>query len=193
MRVAGSIGSMGDVTSLLRDWQRGDRSALDELMPLIYDELHRLASHYLRGERPGHTFRPTDLVSEAYLRLALSDHQTAWSDRVHFFAIAARSMRQILVDHARKKTAGKRGAGERPVTLDEGLVGSDRHDELVAVDEALEALSKEDERKARVVELHYFGGLTHDECATVLGVHVNTIGRDLRFAEAWIQRHLQAP
>jgi RNA polymerase sigma factor (TIGR02999 family) len=179
------------VTLLLRDWRAGDRGALDELMPIIYGELHRLAAGYLRGERVGHTFRPTDLVSEAYLRLA-DGGQPEWNDRVHFFAIAARTMRQILVDHARRRNAAKRGDGDRAATLDENIVAPDRPDDLLALDAALAALEAVDERKARVVELHYFGGLTHDEVAEALGVHVNTVGRDLRFAEAWIQRHMHA-
>lgn len=179
-----------DVTLLLQDWRKGDRGALDELMPLVYGELHRVAANYLRGERAGHTFRPTDLVSEAYLKLAGAE-TPEWNDRVHFFAIAARSMRQILVDHARKRAADKRGAGERPITFEEAIVGTERPDELVALDDALAAFEKLDERKARAVELHYFGGLTHDEIAAVLEVHVNTVGRDLRLAEAWLHRHLQ--
>jgi RNA polymerase sigma factor (TIGR02999 family) len=177
------------VTLLLRSWRAGDRAALDELIPLIYDELYRLAAGYLRGERPGHTFRPTDLVSEAYLRLADAS-QPEWNDRVHFLAIAARTMRQILVDHARKRNAAKRGDGARPVTLDEQLIAVERPEAMIALDEALSALEKFDERKARVIELHYFGGMTQDEVAGVLDVHVNTVARDLRLAEAWIQRHL---
>jgi RNA polymerase sigma factor (TIGR02999 family) len=185
---------MGDrartVTLLLRDWRGGDRAALDELMPIIYAELHRLAAGYLRGERVGHTFRPTELVSEAYLRLA-DGGQPEWNDRAHFFAIAARTMRQILVDHARKRNAAKRGDGERPVTLDEGLIAVDRPEAMIALDEALVALEKFDDRKARAVELHYFGGLTHEEVAQALEVHVNTVARDLRLAEAWIHRHVR--
>jgi RNA polymerase sigma factor (TIGR02999 family) len=181
----------GTVTVLLREWRAGDRGALDRLVPLIYDELHRLAGTFMRGERPGHTFSPTDLVSEAYVRLG-SARPEEWNDRVHFFALAARAMRQALVDHARRRTAGKRGAGERPVTLEEGLVAADRPEELLRLDEALDALAAEDERKARVVELHYFGGLTQGEIAEALEVHVNTVGRDLRFAQAWLQRHLLA-
>jgi len=178
------------VTVLLRDWRGGDQSALDALMPLVYAELHKLASSYMRGERVGHTMRATDLVGEAYLRLA-EGTQPDLNDRVHFFAIAARTMRQILVDHARKRAASKRGSGDRPVTFDDGLVGTERPEEVVALDEALEALAKFDERKARVIELHYFGGLTQDEVARVLDVHVNTVARDLKFAEAWIHRHLR--
>jgi RNA polymerase sigma factor (TIGR02999 family) len=178
------------VTVLLRNWRSGDPVAFDELMPIVYDELHRLATNYLRGERAGHTFRPTDLVSEAYMRLAGANPPDL-NDRVHFFAVAARNMRQILVDHARKRCAGKRGGGERAISLDDNLAAAGRPDELVALDDALEALAKFDERKARAVELHYFGGLSQDEIAKVLDVHVNTIARDLRVAEAWIHRHVR--
>jgi RNA polymerase sigma-70 factor, ECF subfamily len=178
------------LTLLLRDWRGGDRTALDELMPIVYAELHKLAAGYLRGERVGHTFRPTDLVSEAYLRLA-DGGQPEWTDRVHFFAIAARTMRQILVDHARKRNAAKRGDGARPVTLDEAIVAPDRPEDLLALDAAMVALEAFDARKANAVELHYFGGLTHEEVAEALGVHVNTVARDLRLAEAWIQRHMR--
>jgi len=185
----GGVGEARTVTALLRDWRDGDPAAADELLPLIYAELHRLAARHLRGERPGHTLRPTDLVSEAYLRLS-GGAQPEWNDRVHFFAIAARTMRQILVDHARRRRADKRGGGERPITLDEAVADAGRPGDLLALDEALVELARFDERKARVIELHYFGGLTQDEVAEVLGVHVNTVARDLRLAEAWIHRHL---
>jgi len=176
------------VTRLLHDWRSGDAGALEELIPLVYAELHRIATAFMRGERKDHTFRPTDLLGEAYLRLAEASSEL--NDRVHFFAIAARTMRQILVDHARAKNAVKRGDGERPVTFDEVVVATDRSAELIALDDALAALTAFDERKARVVELHYFGGLTHDEIAEVLEVHKNTVGRDLRLAEAWMRDHL---
>ena len=179
------------LTVLLRAWRGGDRAAFDALAPLIYNELRRLADFHLRGERPGHTFSPTDLVSEAYLRLVGADHPE-FADRAHFFAIASRNMRQILVDHARKRCAEKRGGGERPVELTEARVATERPWELVALDEALEALAKFDERKARVIELHYFGGLTHDEIATVCEIHANTVARDLRVGEAWMRQQLRA-
>jgi RNA polymerase sigma factor (TIGR02999 family) len=177
------------VTRLLRDWRDGDGAAADELMPLVYDELHRLAASCLRGERPGHTLRPTDLIGEAYVRLS-AGVQPEWNDRVHFFAIAARTMRQILVDHARKQCAAKRGNRPQPITFDDQLVGVDRPAELIALHEALQELATFDERKARAVELHYFGGLTQAEVATVLDVHVNTVGSDLKLAEAWIHRKM---
>ena len=177
------------VTLLLRDWRAGDHAARADLIAIVYAELHKLASRYLRAERPGHTFRPTDLVSEAYLRLA-DGSQPDWNDRGHFFAIAARSMRQILVDHARKRNAAKRGDGDRPLTLDDNTVAEARPEQMVALDEALVALEQLDERKARVIELHYFGGMTQEEIAPVLDVHVNTVARDLSFAKAWIHRRL---
>lgn len=174
---------------LLRAWRQGDRAAFDEIAPLIYNELRRLATFHLRGERPGHTFAPTDLISEAYLRLA-GGAQLEFNDRAHFFAIASRNMRQILVDHARKRCAEKRGAGDRPSELDETRIATDRPWELVALDDALVELAKFDERKARVIELHYFGGLTQEEIAAVCDIHVNTVARDLRLSEAWLRRHL---
>lgn len=175
---------------MLRDWRSGDRSALDALMPVIYAELHKLAASQIRRERPGHTLRATDLVGEAYVRLA--EGQTPeLADRIHFFAIAARVMRQILVDHARKHNASKRGSGDRPVTLDELQVGSERSDDLAALDQALDALAKVDERKARAIELHYFAGLKQDEIASALSVHVNTVARDLRIGEAWLHRYMR--
>jgi RNA polymerase sigma-70 factor, ECF subfamily len=187
----GMSGGGKTVTRLLRDWRGGDHAALDELMPMVYAELHKLAAAYLRREQPGHTFRPTDLVSEAYLRLA-EGGPVELSDRVHFYAIAARVMRQILVDSARRRAASKRGSGERPVTLEEAIASDQHPEDLVALDEALTALAKLDERKARTVELFYFAGLTQDEVALALEVHVNTVQRDLRFAEAWINKHLEA-
>jgi RNA polymerase sigma factor (TIGR02999 family) len=176
---------------LLRAWREGERAALDELVPLIHDELRRLAAFHLRGERKDHTLRPTELVSEADLKLA-GGVASEFHDRVHFFAIASRLMRQILVDHARKRARGKRGQGVRPEEFVETLVVTDRPWELVVLDAALEKLATFDERKARVIELHYFGGLTHDEIATVCEVHANTVARDLRLGEAWLRRELRA-
>lgn len=183
---------MRTVTRLLEDWRGGDRAALDELLPLVYSELRSLAKGYMRNERGGHTLRPTDLVGEAYLRLADADHPQ-WNNRVHFFAIAARAMRQVLIDHARKRSSAKRGDGKQAVTFDEALISGDRPDELIALDDALAALATFDERKARVIELHYFGGMTQPEIAEALELHVNTVAKDLRLAEAWIHRHLEQP
>lgn len=176
---------------LLRAWREGDRAAFDEMVPIIHDELRRLASSQLRGERKDHTLRPTELVSEAYLRLA-GGGAFGFNDRVHFFAIASRVMRQILVDHARNRSRGKRGGGVRPDEFKDTMVATGRPWELVALDDALEELAKFDERKARVIELHYFGGLTHEEIAAVCNVHTNTVARDLRLGEAWLRRELRA-
>lgn len=184
-------GAQRRVTVLLDRWGQGDRAAFDALVPLIYDELRRVAANHLRGERRGHSLCPTELVAEACVRLIGATPPEGWNGRVHFFAIAARSMRQILVDHARRHGAGKRGAGQRPVTLDEAVACADRSDDLIAVDHALEALAKVDARKARVVELCHFGGLTQSEIAQVLDIHVNTVARDLRMGEAWLHRHLR--
>jgi len=183
------VGESKAVTTLLREWRNGDELALDRVVPLVYDELHRLAAAYLRGERAGHTFRPTDLVSEAYLRLCGS-HAPELADRSQFFGIAARTMRQILVDHARKRCSAKRGAGDKPITFDETLGTPDRPEELVALDDALVALAQFDERKAKVLELFYFAGLAQAEIADMIGIHVNTVARDLRVAEAWIHQQL---
>lgn len=177
------------VTLLLEQWREGDVSALEQLTRMVYAELRRLAAGQLRGERPGHTLSPTALVAEAFLRIA-GDDTPAWTDRVHFLAAASRHMRHILVDHARARAAKKRGAGVRAVTLDEAMISDERPDELLALDDALTALAAVDARKARVIELHYFGGLTLKEVADAVGIHVNTALRDLRFAEAWLHRHL---
>jgi RNA polymerase sigma-70 factor, ECF subfamily len=179
----------GNLTTLLRAWQQGDKSALEQIAPVIHEELRRLAVFHLRGERPEHTLSPTALISEVYLRL-MGSAGVELRERAHFFAIASRNMRQILVDHARKRCAGKRGKGERPVELDETIFASDQPWELVMLDEALQELAKQDERKARVIELHYFGGLTQEEIAGVCDVHVNTVARDLRFSEAWLRRFM---
>jgi RNA polymerase sigma-70 factor, ECF subfamily len=185
------VGSAADnVTTLLHAWgQRGDHAAFDKIWPLIYDELQRLAVRLLRRERSGPTLASTDLIHEAYLRLA-GGVQLEFKDRVHFFAIAARCMRQILVDRARRRRADKRGSGNRPTVLDENLIAIGRSWDLVALDDALEELAKHSERKARVVELYYFGGLTQEEIAAVCDVHVNTVARDLHFSEAWLRRYL---
>jgi RNA polymerase sigma-70 factor (ECF subfamily) len=183
--------SSRSLTKLLQAWRQGDQAAFDEVAPVIYAELRKIAASHLRAERPDHTFSPTDLISEAYLKLA---HGGAleFNDRAHFFAIASRNMRQILVDYARKRCRGKRGGGERPLDLDETIVATAHPFELIALDEALEALAKLDARKAQIVELHYFGGLAQEEIAAVCNVHVNTVARDLRFSEAWLRRELGA-
>ena len=179
----------GEVTRLLRAWVKGEQATSDRLLPIIYDELHRLASFHMRNERPDHTWSPTELISEAYLRL-VGGADLEFADRAHFFAIASRSMRQILVDHARKRGASKRGSGVRPVELDETCIAADRPWDILKVDEALEQLAKLDERKARVTELYYFGGLTQEQIAVACNVHVNTVARDLQFSSAWFREHL---
>jgi RNA polymerase sigma factor (TIGR02999 family) len=174
-----------DVTRLIRAWRGGDGEALDLLLPLVYTELRALAGQRLRHERPDHTLQPTALVHEVYVRLVGVDIDV--SDRVHFFAVAARSMRRILVDHARARARLKRGGGHAPITLDERIAAvAERPEELVELDEALERLAALDPRRARVVELHYFGGLTYPEIGEALDVSEVTVYRDLRLARAWL-------
>jgi RNA polymerase sigma-70 factor (ECF subfamily) len=179
-----------EVSRLLVAWRQGDQRALDLLMPLVYDELRRLAQGQMRGERPDHTLQTTALVHEAYLRLCGAD--VAWEGRVHFLAVAATVMRRILVDHARSRDRAKRGGGADPVALDEALaVSPERPEAVVALDEAIQRLSALDERKARAVELHFFGGLTYEETAAALGVSAATVDRELRLAKAWLYRELR--
>lgn len=180
-----------ELSSLLRAWNSGDESALDKLMPLVYDELHRLAHWHMARERAGHTLQTTALVNEAYLRLIDTD-QIQWQDRAHFFAIAAKMMRRILVDLARSRGYQKRGGNARKVTLDEALLASPEPDEeLLRLDDALNALSEFDPRKARVVELRYFGGLSVEETAEVLQVSAITVIRDWNMAKLWLLEELQ--
>src|SRR4051812_47818295 len=155
-----------DVTKLLRDWTGGDRSALDRLLPIVYEELRRTAVAYMTRERTGHTLQATALINEAYLRV-IDLNRIEWRDRTHFFALCAQMMRRILVDHARSRIYLKRGGGVRPVTLDESMVVGEPTAELIALDDALNALALRDKRKARVVELRFFAGLSVDETATV--------------------------
>ncbi len=177
------------VTGLLRDWRGGDDSALERLMPLVYDELRRLARRHMAGERRDHTLQPTALVHEAFGRLI--DADIPWNDRVHFFAVAATTMRRILVEHARKANRAKRGGGADRVTLeDDAAVEQPRAIQIVALDRALDRLAEFDERKARIVELHYFGGMTYEEGAAALDVSAATFHRELRLARAWLQREL---
>lgn len=179
-----------DVTRLLIDWRRGDKEALDRLMPVVYGELHRLAEIYLHRERPGHTLQPTALVNEAYLRL-VDQRQVEWQSRAHFFGIAAQMMRRILVDRARAHKADKRGGGLYRVTLDSSFDVEERRDlDLLALDEALEALAKLDPRQSRIVELRFFVGLTIEETAEVIGVSPITVRRDWNLAKAWLYREI---
>ena len=178
-----------DVTALLVELEAGKPHALDELIPLVYSELRSLAAGYLQGEGEGATLQPTVLVHEAFIRLV--DQRTAtWQNRAHFFSVAARVMRRVIIDHARRRKAEKRGGG-RLVTLDVESGGSiDEPGELIRIHEALEELEKLDERRARMVELRYFGGLTIEETAQVLGVSTVTVKRDWQLAKAWLQRAL---
>ena len=179
-----------EVTQLLLDWRNGDKKALDKLTPLVYNELRRLASHYLKGERKDHTLQGTALVHEAYIRL-IGQGDLEWKNRAHFFGVAARLMRQILVDHARKHRAAKRGSGERELSLDEAAVFSaERASSLVALDDALESLARFDERKSRFVELRYFGGLSIEEISEVEETSVATVKRHMRMAEAWLHKEM---
>jgi RNA polymerase sigma-70 factor (ECF subfamily) len=176
------------VTKLLRAWSAGSKEALDELMPLVYDQLRRLASRCLVSERPGHTLRATALVNEAYMRLV--DSGMDFNDRAHFFAVAARLLRQILVDHARTHNRQKRGAGQHAVTLDEAVLVAPGQSGLVELDEALQRLAANDPRKSEIVEMTYFGGLTYDETAAVLSISPATVHRELRMAKAWLYTEL---
>jgi RNA polymerase sigma-70 factor (ECF subfamily) len=185
-----SPASQHDVTRLLQAWGAGDESALERLMPLVYDELHRLARRYMAGEQPGQTLQTTALVHEVYLRL-VDVKKVDWQDRAHFYALCARLMRRILIDFARSRAYQKRGGGATHVQLDEALtvsaiVGS----ELLAVDGALERLAAVDARKSQVVELRFFGGLTVEETAMALKVSPETVMRDWRLAKAWLIREL---
>ena len=179
-----------EVTQLLLDWRNGDKAALDKLTPLVYNELRRLANHYLKGERKDHTLQGTALVHEAYIKL-IGQGDFEWQNRAHFFGVAARLMRQILVDHARKHRAAKRGSGERDVSLEEAAVFSkERASSLVALDDALESLAEFDERKSRLVELRYFGGLSIEEISEVEETSVATVKRHMRMAEAWLHKEM---
>jgi RNA polymerase sigma factor (TIGR02999 family) len=178
------------VTDWLLAWGRGDESALASLMPLVHRELHRLARRHMRGEGRAHTLQPTALVNEAYLRLVRASN-VRWQDRAHFFAIAARLMRQILVDHARRRNYVKRGGDAARVSLDEATFASvEPGKDLVALDEALRSLAAIDERKSRVIELRFFGGLSVAETAAVLNVSSDTVLRDWRLAKAWLTQAL---
>lgn len=184
------ISTTHEVTRLLTNWRSGDQKALNCLLPLVYDELHRIAARYMRGERTGHTLQTSALVNEAYLRLA-DYKQMQWQDRAHFFAVAAQAMRRILIDLARARKNLKRGAAAQRVSLNEAvLVTSGSGADLIAIDEALEQLAKLNQRQARVVELRYFGGLTEEEVAHVLGIAARTVRSDWKLARAWLYKTL---
>jgi RNA polymerase sigma factor (TIGR02999 family) len=178
-----------EFTMLLHKWSGGDQSALAALMPVVYGELHRLAAARLRNERTGHTLQPTALIHEAYLKLVDHD-QGQWHSRAHFFSVASQIMREILVDNARKHRAGKRGKGKKVSIDDVVSVAPERGRSLDQLDDALKELSRFDERKGRLIELNYFGGLTGEEISDVLGISISTITREMRLAEAWLESYL---
>jgi RNA polymerase sigma factor (TIGR02999 family) len=180
-----------NVTRLLERYRSGDRAALEELVPIVYKELRSIAAGALRRERDGHTLQPTALVHEAYLRM-VGQREVRWQNRAHFLGCAAQLMRHVLVDHARARRAGKRGGGGEKVTLGEAqAITGERPVDLVALDDALEALAKMDERQCRVVELRYFGGLSIEETAEVLGVSPATVSHDWAIARAWLRSELE--
>jgi RNA polymerase sigma-70 factor (ECF subfamily) len=184
--------SAGEITKLLQGWRDGDRKALDALVPIVYKELHRIAHFQLRQERPDHTLQSAALVNEAYVRM-VGLRPPHWESRSHFFAIAAQQMRQILVDYARRHRAGKRGGGEETLSLeDTTMLMSEKNEDVdvVALDDALNALAGIDARKAQVVELRFFGGLNFDETAEVLKVSAATVARDWSTARAWLHREM---
>ncbi len=177
------------ITRLLVEWRGGNEAALGELLPLVYDELRRLARTQMRGERSDHTLQATALVHEAFVRLADSDID--WKDRAHFLGVTARAMRQVLVEHARARAAAKRGGGQVHVTLDEKAAPESRAWDMIALDNALTELGKRDARQAKTVELRYIGGLTLKEIAEAVGVSEATVERDLRHGRAWLKRELK--
>jgi RNA polymerase sigma factor (TIGR02999 family) len=179
-----------DVTQLLEHWSNGDSEALERLMPLVYDELHRLAQRYLRRERSDHTLQSTALVHEAYLRM-VDQKNVRWQNRAHFFGVAAQSIRHILVDHARSHLAAKRGAGAAKLSLDEAIgVPEKREVDLLALDQALKGLAVLDPQQGRIVELRFFGGLSIEETAEVLHISPATVKRDWVMAKAWLYQNL---
>jgi RNA polymerase sigma factor (TIGR02999 family) len=178
------------VTKLLLAWGEGEPSALEKLIPMVHAELRQIARRYMGGERREHTLQATALVNEAYMRL-VDARQVKWQNRAHFFAISAQLMRRILVDHARSRAYQKRGAGAHNVTFDEGLMGkTEWGQDLVALDDALKSLAEFDERKSKVVELRFFGGLSAQETAEVLNISEDTVLRDWRLAKAWLRREM---
>jgi RNA polymerase sigma-70 factor, ECF subfamily len=182
--------SQDQVTQLLDAWSNGDQTALDKLMPLVYEELRRKARYFMRAQAPGHTLQTTALIHEAFLKL-VQHPEKHWQNRAHFLAVASQAMRHILVDHARSRQCDKRGGAMQMVSLDEGAVVSvEAADELVALDDALNRLEALDPRKSRVVEMRYFGGLKVEEIAEVLKVSADTVIRDWRLAKTWLRREL---
>ena len=180
-----------DVTMLLQAWQAGDEQALDQLVPAIYEELHRISSSFLKRERSDHTLQATALVNEAYMKL-VEHHKASWQSRAHFLSVAAQTMRRILINHWRERNAQKRGGASPEVTLDEALMGFDSGQiDLEVLHESLEVLAKQEPRRARLVELKFFGGLKEEEMAEVLNVSVGTIRRDWKLARVWLFRYFK--
>ena len=179
-----------EVTELLIGWSKGDRAALDRLTPILYDELRRLAAVHLRRGFDSETIQPTSLVHEAYLKLA-GQENLEFAGRAQFFALAARVMRTILVDHARGKFAAKRGGGGGAITLQDNIAAPESSTDVLVLHDALEALAGQDERKAQIVEMRYFGGMTAQEISDAMGISVATVGREIRVAHAWLLRHMQ--
>ena len=178
------------ITELLAEWREGNQSALDELYPLVYDELHRLARRYMSRERRDHTLQTTALINEAYVRM-VDQKNVNWANRSHFFAISAQIMRRILIDHARRNAYAKRGGGAQQVSLEEvAALVPEQGRELMRLDEALKSLAEQDPRRSQVVELRYFGGLNNEEIAGVLQVSENTVTRDWNMARAWLYQQL---
>jgi RNA polymerase sigma factor (TIGR02999 family) len=187
-----TIASKGRLTDLLIAWNAGDREALESLLPLVYDELHRQAARRLRRERPGHTLQPTALVHEVYLRL-VDQRRVSWQNRTQFFGVAAQMMRRILVSHARERRAQKRGGADTRFTLDEGLLATPQRDvQLLALDAALSRLEAIDAEKSRLVELRFFSGLSIEETAEVMGVSPRTVDRQWQTAKAWLHREMSS-
>jgi RNA polymerase sigma-70 factor (ECF subfamily) len=179
-----------EITQLLAEWSNGNQTALDKLYPLVYDELHRMASRYMNRERKGHTLQTTALINEAYVRLVDQKH-VHWENRAHFFAISAQIMRRILIDHARRHAYAKRGGGAQRISLDESaLIADECASELLLLEEALKRLAELDPRRSQVVELRYFGGLNNEEIAGVLKISENTVTRDWNMARAWLYQEL---
>jgi RNA polymerase sigma-70 factor, ECF subfamily len=183
--------SSEQVTILLKSWHGGDDEALNELAPIVYDELHRIARKYIRNESPGNTLQTTALMNEAFIRL-MNASQIEWHDRTHFFALSAKIMRQILVDHARSRNYGKHGGGLQKLSLNDSLnLSQTSNPDFIKLDDALAALGEVDPRMAQVVELRFFGGLTVEETAEVMKISKDTVKRDWRLAKAWLLRQMK--
>lgn len=183
-----NMSGSSQITQLLLDWRAGEKKALNDLLPLVQDNLRQLAAKYMRGENAGHTLQATALVNEAFIKLV--DAKLTWQNRAHFMAIAANTMRHILVDHARAKRREKRGGDAVQVTLHETKIGGHNEPDVLDLEDVLEKLTEFDERKAKVIELSFYGGLTYDEIAEVLEISAATVDRELRFAKAWLYREL---